>query len=204
MFVASSFSILEPEGDGLIGNWSPGIGDPSLMGWVTVALYFYAAYRCYRLARGKAAKLVKQESKVYWLFTAALLALGINKQLDLQTALTEMGRIVAHAQGWYEHRQVVQAEFIGLVGIVGLVSVIALVWIARRMPKATRLAVAGGVALVAFVAIRAASFHHFDRFIGRIFFGLRANWILEIGSIAIILVAAHLRSRSPGRAGARR
>jgi hypothetical protein len=204
MFVASSLVALRPEGDGLIGNWSPGIGDPSLMGWVTVALYFYAAYRCYRLARGRAAKLVKHESTVFWLFTAALLALGVNKQLDLQTALTEIGRIVAYEQGWYENRQVVQAEFIGLVAIAGLVSIVTLVWITRRMPKATRLAVAGGVALVGFVAIRAASFHHFDRFIGKVFFGLRANWILEIGSIAIILVAAHLRSRPTGRAGARR
>jgi hypothetical protein len=204
MFAFASIVAGRPEGEGLIGNWSPGIGDPSLMGWVTVALYFYAAYRCYRLARGRDARLVKQEHRVWWLFTLALLALGINKQLDLQTALTEIGRIVAHEQGWYENRQVVQAEFIGLVAIAGLVCIVALVWITRRMPKATRLAVAGGVALVGFVAIRAASFHHFDRLIGRSFFGLRANWILEIGSIAVILVAAHLRARAPGRAGAKR
>src|SRR5450631_116329 len=30
------------------------------------------------------------------------LALGINKQLDLQTALTELGRVLAYDQGWYE------------------------------------------------------------------------------------------------------
>jgi heme/copper-type cytochrome/quinol oxidase subunit 4 len=187
---------LRPEAGGLIGNWSPGIGDPSLMGWVTVALYFYAAYRCYRLASGKVTKLVGGERGVWWLFTLALLALGINKQLDLQTALTEIGRILAHEQGWYDNRHVVQAEFIGLVALLGLAAIVLLVWMTRRMPKATRLAVVGGVALVGFVAIRAASFHHFDRLIGRDFLGLRANWILEIGSIAIILAAAHLRPRA--------
>jgi hypothetical protein len=204
MFAFASLVARRPDGDGLIGNWSPGIGDPSPMGWLTVALYFYAAYRCFRLARGRATRLVKQESSVWWIFTLALLALGINKQLDLQTALTEIGRFMAREQGWYETRQIVQAEFLGLVAIAGLVSIVALVWITRRMPKATQLAVAGGVALIAFVAMRAASFHHFDRLIGRSFFGLRVNWVFEIGSIAIILIAAHLRSRGPARAGAKR
>jgi hypothetical protein len=41
-----------------------------------------------------------------------LFALGINKQLDLQTALTELGRVLALSQGWYEQRQVVQFWFI--------------------------------------------------------------------------------------------
>jgi hypothetical protein len=38
--------------------------------------------------------------------------LGINKQLDLQTALTEFGRVLADNQGWYDKRQVVQVWFI--------------------------------------------------------------------------------------------
>lgn len=191
-------------GDGLIGNWSPGIGDPTPMGFITVVLYFYAAYRCYRLAKGRGVQLVKKERGVWWGFVAALAALGVNKQLDLQTALTEIGRILAHSQGWYEQRRIVQAEFLILVGLLGLVGSVALLYIARSMPKATRLAMVGGVALIAFIAIRAASFHHIDRLIGRSIFGLRINWQLEIGGIGIIVLGAHLRGRAPKRVASRR
>jgi hypothetical protein len=184
---------------GLIGNWSPGIGDPSVMGWLTVVLYFYTAYRCFRLARGKNVKLARSEASVWWLFTLTLVALGTNKQLDLQTALTEIGRILAREQGWYEGRQMVQAEFIGLIVLFGLVSIAFLVGITWRMPAATRAAVVGGVALVAFVAIRAASFRHFDRLIGRSLFGMKFNWVLEIGSISIILAATYFRALGPTR-----
>jgi len=180
--------------DGLIGSWSPGIGDPSAMGWLTVVLYFYAAYRCFRLARGRNVKLVRREATVWWLFTVALVALGVNKQLDLQTALTEIGRILAREQGWYEQRQTVQTEFIGLVGLLGLVSIASLGLMMQRMPAATRAAMGGGVLLVAFVAIRAASFHHVDRLIGRRLFGMKFNWMLEIGSISIIIAATYFRA----------
>jgi hypothetical protein len=184
---------------GLIGNWSPGIGDPSIGGWLTVVLYFCAAYGCFRLARGKNVKLVRREASVWWLFTLGLIALGINKQLDLQSALTEIGRILAREQGWYEERRVLQAEFIGLLGLLGLVSIAFLVWITRRMPAATRAAVAGGVALVAFVAVRAASFHHFDLLIGRRLLGMKVNWVFEIGGISIILAATYFRALRPAR-----
>jgi hypothetical protein len=45
---------------------------------------------------------------------------GINKQPDLQTALTEAGRYPAHYQGWYDQRQVVQLAFIALIAVISL------------------------------------------------------------------------------------
>jgi hypothetical protein len=184
---------------GLIGDWSPGIGDPSVVGWLTVVLYFCAAYSCFRLARGTHVKLVHGEARVWWLFTLALIALGINKQLDLQTALTEIGRILAREQGWYGERRTVQAEFVGLVGLLGLFNIALLVWITRRMPAATRTAVAGGVALVTFIVIRAASFHHVDRLIGQRLLGMKFNWLLEVGGISVILAATCFRTLGRAR-----
>jgi hypothetical protein len=35
----------------LIGDWAPGIGDPSLVGWLTAVLYLVAALLCLRAAR---------------------------------------------------------------------------------------------------------------------------------------------------------
>ena len=50
--------------------------------------------------------------------------------------------------------------------------------------------VAGTVFLICFVAIRAASFHHIDRFIGIRLAGMRMNWILELGGIGLVAYGA--------------
>jgi hypothetical protein len=179
---------------GLIGDWSPGIGDPSVMGWVTVAVYFFTAYRCFRLAPGRDTKLVPYESHVWWSFVVILVALGINKQLDLQTALTEIDRILAREEGWYGERRIVQAAFLGSVAAISIVGIANVVWLTRKLPIATRVAVVGGVGVVTFVVVRAASFHHVDVLIGHRLFGLKVNWVLEIGSISMILIATYFRS----------
>jgi hypothetical protein len=41
--------------------------------------------------------------------------------------------------------------------------------------------------------IRAASFHHVDRLIGRTVLGFRWNWILEMGGIGLVLLASQWR-----------
>ena len=79
------------EGQGWIGHWSPGIGDPSVMGWVTVALYLVAAWLCFLCSRrsrvlARRASGARWEPRLWGLFALFLLALGVNKQLDLQSA----------------------------------------------------------------------------------------------------------------------
>ena len=49
-----------------------------------------------------------REMRAWRSIAIAFLALGVNKQLDLQTALTEVGRVLANSQGWYAQRQSVQ------------------------------------------------------------------------------------------------
>jgi len=181
---------------GWVGRWSPGIGDPTPVGWLTVALYALCAWQCHRLASRHAGLLGRSEATLWWILALGLTALGINKQLDLQTALTEFGRIVAHQDGWYERRRAVQVVFIYAVAALAGCAALAMAYLAREAPFATMAAIAGGVCLLAFVAIRAASFHHFDRFIGSEYSGLRANWILETGGICIILFGARRRWRS--------
>jgi hypothetical protein len=41
--------------------------------------------------------------------------------------------------------------------------------------------------------IRAASFHHIDRFIGSTILGFRWNWLLEMGGITVVLLASWWR-----------
>ena len=183
-------------GPGWIGNWSPGMGDPTIMGWLTIVLYALGAWLCYRLATKHSSRLRQREGRLWWILALGLLALGINKQLDLQTALTEIGRNVAVQQGWWEGRQEVQIEFIYGVAAVAGFTAIALAFLARKAPLATIFALTGSMCLLAFVVVRAASFHHFDRFIGSEYLGLRMNWILEMGGICIIIAGARWRLRT--------
>ena len=172
-------------------NWTPGIGDPTIGGWVTVALYFLAAVSCWKTAR----RSNLPDQKLWYAISILLFGLGINKELDLQSALTEFGRILAVKEGWYGQREVVQLYFIAGVAFVCGWSVIALIVGARRAPLSTWLALLGVMLILIFVLIRAASFHHIDRFIASTVFGFRWNWILEMGGISVVLLASWWRQR---------
>ena len=171
-------------------TWRPGIGDPTVGGWVTIVLYFVAVWSCWLTSR---AIWQRREVVLWQAITLMFVFLGINKQLDLQTALTEIARIIAFKQGWYERRQIVQSWFIAAIAISCLTIAISLVWLASETPFATRLALLGTVVVLAFVLIRAASFHHIDRFIGETILGLKWNWLLEMSGISIAIVASKCR-----------
>jgi hypothetical protein len=176
------------------GHWQPGIGDPTFMGWFTVVAYLITALLC--LISALPHRLVfplQRGSQIRWLwgfFAILLLLLGINKQLDLQSLVTVVGKDLALSQGWYQQRRMVQTQFI--VGIVMaallLVSVIGRAIYAER--RTYLLALLGLIFLCCFIVIRASSFHHVDALIGWQVVGLRMNWILEIGGIACIAIAA--------------
>lgn len=195
-----------PDG-GWIGSWSPGIGDPTVAGWTTTFLYFATVVQIWRVMQR--IDRASFEWTVWRLLLVCMLALGINKQLDLQTAFTEAGRILAHSEGWYDQRREVQEMFIaGLCG-AAVAGCIAIAVIAYQTPRSTRLALCGLVVLTTFVLIRASSFHHVDIFLNTRAIGLKFNWILEMGGILLILLAGSLRlvgaspAGMPGASGAR-
>ncbi len=159
------------------------------MGWVTVAGYLLAAVLAALVFRKQTAR-----QRIFWLILAMILfALTINKQLDLQSALTATGRCIAKAQGWYADRRPFQVKFImGIVATSALIS-IALTWAMRRELRDMWLALLGLVFLLSFVAIRAAGFHHFDQLIGYQINSIRMNWVMELGGIAMIAANALYR-----------
>jgi hypothetical protein len=177
-------------GEGWIGDWSPGIGDPTWIGWLTVVLYLIATWACWYLASRGNRVLLKRELRLYRILSVALGALALNKQLDLQTGLTELGRILARDEGWYEMRRVVQLAFVVAIAAAALLSVAALAILTRKTPWPTRGVTAGAAALLAFIVIRAASFHHIDRVIRAEMFGVRVSAGLEIGGILTVLLLA--------------
>jgi hypothetical protein len=182
---------------GWIGSWSPGVGDPTIAGWVTVAAYIAAAALCLRAARSRAVR-GSSEARLWYALALGLLVLGVNKQLDLQSALTEFGRWFAKRQGFYGRHRELQRWFIGGVLVVATCASVVLVWSMRRAHHATKIAGVGVCALLGFIASRAASFHHFDHLPGVRVLGMTLNWALELGGIGAVVVGALRRHQTPG------
>ncbi|QCO55381.1 isopropylmalate isomerase [Pseudorhodobacter turbinis] len=175
-------------------TWSPTIGDPTVMGWVTVASYLLAGILSVLVFFRKTGR-----QRIFWLILAVILfALTVNKQLDLQSALTAIGRCVAKAQGWYAERRPFQIKFIIFIVLTSFLIAAFLIWTMRRELAHIWLALLGLVFLLAFVAIRAAGFHHIDRLIGYQINNIRMNWVMELGGIAMIAAnGLYLLLRTP-------
>lgn len=139
-----------------------------------------------------------RRQRIFWLGIAILfLALAVNKQLDLQSALTAAARCLAKAQGWYAERQSIQIKFIYSIIGLSLLAALLLAWAMRKELVHIWLALIGIAFLLAFIAIRAAGFHHFDHFIGSKIGSFHINWILELGGITMVAMnALHLLFRS--------
>ncbi|MFD1785988.1 hypothetical protein ACFSC3_00230 [Sphingomonas floccifaciens] len=174
----------------MVFGWSPGIGDPTAIGWSIVAAYLVTAALCWWA--GRVSLQCSGRSGTWPILAAALLALGINKQLDLQALVVVIGRRVAFYQGWYEDRRFVQMAFITVLFVAAILLCRLMARLAAKGPPQERRALLGIVVLATFVLIRAASFHHVDRLLGANAAHLRINHLLELGGIALIAVPALL------------
>lgn len=184
------------------GQWRLGIGDPSVYGWLTVIGYALAMVLCWRAGRLSRRRMQRGTGGggpvFWWVLAAILLFLGVNKQLDLQSLLTQEARKLAKAQGWYGHKEELQLWFIGFLVVAGLSLLGGVGWLCRRGGVERWLALGGMVFLAAFVALRACSFHHIDRLLGMKLGIANLNVALELGGIAVIAVAAGIATgRSP-------
>jgi hypothetical protein len=173
-------------------KWRPEIGDPTFMGWFTVVAYGVAAVLAWRAWSARRERI--------WLGTAVLMALlCVNKQFDLQSLFTDIGREIARHGGWYEDRRRVQKGFVLAVlagaGVFGC----WFVWRFREFLAHHKLLVAGMFLLLTFIVVRAISFHHVDVFLKSGIAGLRMNWLLELGGISLVGGAAFLEGSSKAR-----
>lgn len=168
------------------GRWHAGIGDASIFGWLTVGIYLIATFRC--IVKAKDSKKFGGYYQ-FWLYLATfLLLLAINKQLDLQSWLTELVKDNAQVNGWYEHRRPLQIAFIAVLGLGMLIALLSLHLFLANSWRHNKLTWLGIILLCAFILMRAASFHHFDIFINRPIFGLKINVLFEIGAILLIIL----------------
>ena len=180
-------------------GWTSALFGPTPYGWVIVLLYVAAALLCYRSARIAAVSVgpslaaaprTGTERRVWLALAIVLLLLGINKQIDLQTLLTVLGRAEARQEGWYGDRRVVQREVIVAVLLAASAVGITLALLGRQAGGWAVIAVMNTTALVAFVMVRAASLHGVDALLARGWGPVTVNRCLEIGSIALDMLAA--------------
>jgi len=176
------------------GRWHAGIGDPTLFGWVTVIVYLAAVIRC--IVKAKESKKFGGNYQFWFYLALFLLFLGINKQLDLQSWLTQTVRDSSKMHGWYNHRRPVQIAFIALLGLGAVVVLIGLRLYLANSWRHYKLTWVGIVLLCVFILMRAASFHHFDIFIKHHVLGLRVNVILEVGALLLIILGTYLNKES--------
>ncbi len=175
-------------------GWSPHIGDPTFLGWMTTAGYLLAALlsllcagRVLNASSGRSGYL----QSVPWLMLGSCLAvLGINKQLDLQTWAIAAARVIAVEQDWYAKRQIVQAWLV--VGAIGVAVIIFIgsALIFRTQWRQALFLLFGLLFILRFLIVRMASIFgvalpRLSRFSG----GITINWMLELVGVALVLVA---------------
>jgi hypothetical protein len=186
----------------IAARWRPGIGDPTFLGWLTVAAYAAAALyamRCFSAARRAESRFRAHDPEIardqramkhlWLLISLTMVLLGLNKQLDLQTLLIQNVRDRAYAHGWYDDRRRYQVDFILVMTAAAVLFGIAMSLRLRRVLPRVIVAIAGMGMLVLFVLVRASSFHYVDRALsmgGR----FRLNAIIELSGIGLIIGAA--------------
>jgi hypothetical protein len=176
-------------------GWTPGPGDPTLMGWVIFFGYLAVALLAWRAARLEASQGL--DPFLWRALAVACVVLALNKQLDLHNAITAFGRQLARTEGWYRQRRTVQLG--GLV-CLALAGGAALAWVFRRTGsewRRHRLTWAGLILLVIFMGMRAASFHHLDKVLRLELGGFRLHAVIEFVGICLLFLSARHAARYP-------
>ncbi|HHS88775.1 MAG TPA: isopropylmalate isomerase [Rhodobacteraceae bacterium] len=184
-------------------TWQPGIGDPTVMGWVTVGAYLLTFALSVAVVRRVDPS--RAAMRFFWaVLVGLMLFLAINKQLDLQSFATASARCAAKMQGWYKDRRGFQFLVVLALGAVAAIVGIYFLWWLRRDLKRNAAALIGMVFVFGFVLIRAVGWHNFDAIIRTPIASVRLNWILELSGPVLITINAIALLRNPRIAVPRR
>lgn len=183
-------------------DWHPGIEHVSLVAWGAAVLYLFTAYFCWRAARAPRSVGVaaRSEPLVWGAIACLFVLLGLFRGAEFQPTVVDYGRDMAHIQGWYEYRHIIQPYIIGVIGIASLIAAIVLLKLLWGLPPPTQLAVGCTLMLLTYIAVRIVSLHPVDAVAHTRILGVRLSWIFEIGILVVVIFAARQR-RSTVTAG---
>ncbi|HPT70402.1 MAG TPA: hypothetical protein PKW50_09660 [Syntrophomonas sp.] len=181
----------------IVNTWLARSGDACLSSLINTILYAVsvaaAAYHWKMLQRFK--KPITEQC--FWLLVIFILSIfGLNKQLDFQVLLIEIGRPIAMKSGWYESRRIVQAVFaFVLTGIVGLFSVM-LLFLVRRHWRNNIVALLGLLILCFYGIMEAMSQSHVGCSLDLYEqWSFRLTDIIEMTGILLILANTLIRQK---------
>lgn len=167
-------------------------GDPLLSGTVSMLAYGLAAFLAFRLARR-----TTQDDRALWLICAWVLLFQVfNTHLDLQAFPGSLGRCMARAQGWYQHRALAQVL---AFGIVATLSGLVFLWLMVRYHTAlwANILLSFGMAIsFGFTLLRGVSLHAFESFYSRKLGTIPLSVIIEMTGVAVVIIAAAIRLKS--------
>jgi hypothetical protein len=174
--------------------------DQTFLGWFTTGGYLAAAVLCALASqacvagwRGRYTE--SRRLAFFWgLITAGLALLAINKQLDLQTVLTDRLREQAERGGWYEHRRIVQALFVMLAAATAAGTLWMLLRLLGPRWREHRLLLAGLVVLAGYLLLRVADIERVGEMAGLSLAAEGLRSVAEWTGLAMIAVAAWRRA----------
>ena len=171
-------------------RWHMGMNDPNLHSWVAVGGYALGALLAFRAARMAGRSGERFECRFWQILCAILLALGINKQLDLHVLIIDLGRNLALESGLFAERRQIQRLFMLAIAVTAGLALVAATLVTRRRHRTLGWALAGVAVTGAYGFLRAASFTHVDRLIAAVAPGMESPWPIEIAGIAMTALAA--------------
>ena len=127
--------------------------------------------------------------------TGILVLLTLNKQLDLQTHLTDFGRRMARRDGWYADRRKFQLELVIGFALTTFLSLVVAVRLLRHWPRSYHVAVFGLAIYSLFVLMRLASFSHVDWLLALRMNNIKISRFIEPLGPTIILFTSVVASR---------
>jgi hypothetical protein len=175
--------------------WRFGAGDPTPIGWGTTAAYLAAAALCW-LAFSAEARAARSNARFWLALALALLALGVNKELDLHTLAIEGGRALARALGWQHRRHEIPVVFTFFLVIAGAIAMLYLARSCRPVSAGRLLGLLGLVGLLGYVVMRLAVFFRVPIFLDRAI--LEHSWIMEVAAVALIGLGGIVDRRAGG------
>ncbi len=190
-------------------SWILQVGNDHPLGWTITAGYATAAILAVAVAlRGPFADQSRARERLFWVLVALFMAfMAINKQLNLQTTLHDVGRCLAQAEGWYETRGGVQRQFVLWLAGALVLTALAMLWWMRKALLRNLPALVGCALLAVFIVVRAADTASVHREALRDFLEIGGHRWLEFAGIAFVLAGAMWILRQGGHArdlGARR
>ncbi|MBN2041625.1 MAG: hypothetical protein JW864_16435 [Spirochaetes bacterium] len=177
----------------LEGTWIKFHGDNTFEGWFITAVYFiiFILYVQYLLRVRKNPENIEKNYMRFILITAILtFILGINKQLDLQMLLTDIGRTHSKIFGWYNIRRPAQVRFISIFASLATGVVILSAYNLRKLWRKIFLQTTGLFILFGFIIIKGSSHHKLDHFFSKKILGMSMFGVFEIIGLALIGISA--------------